>query len=83
MTDLLKAVHPRVAKEVAHLTYAQIGVTPEQRQWPFVRIAVGIDSALKEFVALLPTDFIRPAVETAQVPQGPVTEVGSKGPSGA
>ncbi len=45
LSELLKTVHPRVRKEVAHLTYARARITSEQRQWPFVRIAVEIVKA--------------------------------------
>ncbi len=84
LTDLLRRVHPRVGKEVAHLTYARIGITEEQRQWPFVRIAIEIGAALREFLSLLPPDFPKPPPPspqlTTEVPnQGFVTEVGSKG----
>ena len=60
MTDLLKTVHRRVAKEVAHLTYARVEITDEERKWPFVQVAIDIDRVLKEFIALLPPDFPKP-----------------------
>jgi len=86
MHDLLNTVHPRVGKEVAHLTYSRIGITDEQRRWPFVQIAVEINLALREFLALLPLGFSRPPttalLAAAQVPPGLITEVGSKGLSG-
>lgn len=82
MTDLLKTVHRRVGQEVAHLTYARAAITDEQRRWPFVKIAVDIDSALREFANLLPADLIKPPAPgfpaMTQAPQGVVTEVGSK-----
>jgi hypothetical protein len=83
ISNLLEAVHPRVGKEVAHLTYLRICITDEQRRWPFVKIAVEINLALREFVNLLPSDFPTPPTPglptTVQASQGFVTEVGSKG----
>ena len=82
MTDLLKTVRRRVGQEVAHLTYARAAITDEQRKWPFVEITVDIDSEIREFANLLPVDLIKPPPPgfsvMIQVPQGIVTEVGSK-----
>ena len=88
-TKALENAHPRVAKEVAHLTYARIVITEEQRRWPFPRIAADLGLALREFVRLLPDDFIKPlAIRESTSPPpippegGPITEAGSKGLGG-
>ncbi len=59
-SDLLKGVHKRVAKEVAHLTYARIGITPEAKQWQFNAIAVELVQVFQKFANLLPADLTKP-----------------------
>ncbi len=55
-TESLKMIHKRVGKEVAHLTYARLDITPEAKQWPFVQIAYEINIAFSEFLKRVPTD---------------------------
>lgn len=59
-SDLLKGVHKRVAKEIAHLTYARIGITPEAKRWPFVAITTDLLQVFQRFASLLPADLTRP-----------------------
>jgi len=37
-TDLLEKAKKRADKEVAHLTYTRLEITPEQKQWEFLKI---------------------------------------------
>jgi len=53
-SQLLTTIHKRVGKEVAHLTYARLAVTPEAKQWSFVNIANEIGAVLKKFLQLVP-----------------------------
>ena len=50
MPPLLKDVDARVGKEVAHLTYARLEVTPEKKEWRFVEIAVALEAIIALFV---------------------------------
>jgi len=50
-SELLKGVHKRVGKEVAHLTYARLGVTAEEKQWQFAQIFNEINGVFKIFLA--------------------------------
>jgi len=59
-TKALERVHGRVAKEVAHLTYARLDVTPEAKGWPFMDIAKDINTVMDEFLGMLPDDLLGP-----------------------
>jgi hypothetical protein len=54
MPPILKDVDTRVGKEIAHLTYARLTVTPDKKQWRFVQIAVAIEGIIKLFVDNVP-----------------------------
>ena len=62
-TQILKKVHRRVAKEVAHLTYDRQYVTPEMKGWPFLQIAKDIKVALNEFLRIVPEKLLGPRWE--------------------
>jgi hypothetical protein len=49
-TEILKTVHRRVGKEIAHLTYSRQEVDPEMKQWPFVQIGQEILSICEIFL---------------------------------
>jgi hypothetical protein len=53
---LLEKVDKRVGKELAHLTYARLGISLEDKQWPFVKIANEIENMVKVFVENVPED---------------------------
>ena len=59
-TDLLKSVHRRVAKEVAHLTYARQVVTPETKPWPFVQVANDVNAVFSRFLSKVPLNSLGP-----------------------
>lgn len=48
------AVDRRVAKEVAHLTYARLKVTRQEKQWPFLEIAQDMAIIVTKFNSLVP-----------------------------
>lgn len=56
----LDAIHPRVGKEVAHLTYARQDVTPETKPWPFIEIANEINAIFTEYIKLVPPENLDP-----------------------
>lgn len=59
-TKTLERVHRRVAKEVAHLTYARQQVTPQAKGWPFMDIAKDINTVIDDFLGMLPDDLLGP-----------------------
>lgn len=54
MPPILRDVDARVGKEVAHLTYARLAVTPERKAWHFVEIAVALEAIITVFVSNVP-----------------------------
>jgi hypothetical protein len=54
LSPTLQMVDGRVGKEVAHLTYARLAVTPEQKLWPFIEIARDMARVVIEFDRLAP-----------------------------
>jgi len=44
----------RAGKEVAHLTYARLDVTPETKLWPFIKIANEIAEIIDTFLEHIP-----------------------------
>jgi hypothetical protein len=59
-SETLEAIHRRVGKEVAHLTYARHDVTPETKPWPFIEIANEVNSIFTEFIKLVPPKNLDP-----------------------
>ena len=57
-SDLLASVHRRVAKEVAHLTYARQEVTPDTKPWAFVQIANEVNAAFGAFLSIVPINHL-------------------------
>lgn len=58
--SVLEWVRRRVGKEVAHLTYARLVVTPEEKPWPFLEIAQAYDAAVQKFIGLVPRNLLGP-----------------------
>ena len=54
LTELLKSSKRRAGKEVAHLTYARLDVTPETKPWAFIQIANEISSIINIFLQHVP-----------------------------
>ena len=54
LTELLKLSKWRAGKEVVHLTYERLEVTPETKPWPFVQIVNEITSVINVFIQQVP-----------------------------
>jgi len=50
ITPLLDKAKKRANKEVSHLTYARINITPEEKKWYFVKIFQDMNRAFDVFV---------------------------------
>ncbi len=50
ITPVLEKAKKRAGKEIAHLTYARLKVTPESKPWEFVEIANEVNSVLTVFL---------------------------------
>jgi hypothetical protein len=74
IAETIKGVDWRVGKEVAHLTYARLGVTPEAKVWPVIQIANEISRTFDVFRGNVSADRLDPRLRLA------VGENGSKGP---
>jgi len=55
-TSALKLARERAGKEVAHLTYARLNVTPDTKPWPFLEIAQDVSKAFGVFLQHAPKD---------------------------
>jgi hypothetical protein len=58
---ILNAVRQRVGKEIAHLTYARVSVTPEAKHWHFLEIAAAMQSVLERLLAVVPRTRLGPS----------------------
>lgn len=54
----LTNVKKRVGKEVAHLTYSRLKVTPDTKSWPFVDIAKDMIKVFDKFLEKVPKDLL-------------------------
>jgi hypothetical protein len=54
--DSLELIQGRVGKEIAHLTYARLRVTPEAKKWQFGNVAREINSIVLEFLRMVPKE---------------------------
>jgi len=66
VSPILDAVRKRVGKEVAHLTYARVTVTPDAKQWRFLDIAKDMESLVRCFVAAVPKSRLGPSWHPAE-----------------
>lgn len=53
-SELLKKARLRAHKEIVHLTYARLNVTPETKPWMFIEIANAMHSVLEVFLQHVP-----------------------------
>ncbi len=53
-SGLLKTIHKRVGKEIAHLTFLRLDLTDDGKQWDCVNIAKDIAIVLREFLSVVP-----------------------------
>lgn len=56
LSELLSTAKRRAGKEVAHLTYARLVVTPDTKPWPFVAIANEVASVMEVFLKNVPKE---------------------------
>ncbi len=56
LSQSLSQAKRRAGKEVAHLTYARLDVTPETKPWSFVQIANEISTVMNVFLQNVPKD---------------------------
>jgi hypothetical protein len=54
MPEVLNDVNRRVGKEVVHLTYARLAVTPDQKPWPFLAITDAMQAIMTRFATPVP-----------------------------
>ena len=62
-TELLEDVHRRVGKEVAHLTYVRLELGPDDKEWPFLRLANDLRIPLFHFLKMAPRHNLGPKWE--------------------
>ena len=58
LSDSLSTSRKRAHKEIAHLTYARLEVTPETKGWKFVEIANEIRSVMDLFIRNVPKNLL-------------------------
>ena len=58
---ILADVRQRVGKEVAHLTYGRLTVTPETKLWLFRDIAEAVEAVLRRFLGAVPKSRLGPS----------------------
>ncbi len=56
LSQTLSQAKRRAGKEVAHLTYARLDVTPETKPWLFVQITNEISTVMTVFLQSVPQD---------------------------
>ncbi len=57
-TEILNAAKKRADKEVAHLTYSRLKVTPEKKPWNFTEISNDLQVVVAKFIELVPRDIL-------------------------
>ena len=60
-TKLLGVIHKRVGKEVAHLTYARLDVTAQEKQWQFAQIADDMNAVFDTFLTNVAKEKLGPS----------------------
>ncbi len=54
ITQVLEKAKKRAGKEIAHLTYARLDVTPEQKPWEFLPIFNDMNKVIELFLSMAP-----------------------------
>jgi hypothetical protein len=57
-TAVLEEAKSRADKEIAHLTYARLKVSPEQKPWEFLPIHDDLNKAIERFLSLVADDLL-------------------------
>jgi hypothetical protein len=60
LSELLSQAKRRAGKEIEHLTYARLDVTPETKPWHFVQIASEIYAVINVFLQKVSKDKLGP-----------------------
>ncbi|MBK9928198.1 MAG: hypothetical protein IPP66_23265 [Anaerolineales bacterium] len=58
ITEILINAKKRADKEIAHLTYNRLDITPEQKPWEFIRIFSNLQAPIKIFLENASTDLL-------------------------
>ena len=58
ITEILKVAKTRADKEVAHLTFARLKVTPEKKPWNFLELSNDLQVVINKFIELVPRDIL-------------------------
>ncbi len=58
MTEILEVAKDRADKEVAHLTFARLKVTPDQKGWNFLEISNDLQAVINKFIELVPREIL-------------------------
>lgn len=57
-TDILKNARKRAHKEIVHLTYERLNVTPEAKAWSFLDIARDVHTVMGVFLRHVPKELL-------------------------
>jgi hypothetical protein len=57
-TGLLNKAKTRADKEVAHLTYTRLDITPEDKHWDFAKICNDLQVLINLFLNTIPLEFL-------------------------
>ena len=57
-TKVLERAKKRADKEVAHLTYVRLGITPDQKNWYFEEVYKDIQTLIEIFLKSIPRDLL-------------------------
>jgi hypothetical protein len=60
LPDSLANLRTRVGKEITHLSYVRLTVTPDTKPWPFVTIADAIEGLVHRFIQSAPLEHLAP-----------------------
>jgi hypothetical protein len=55
-SELIKTVHKRVGKEIAHLTYERLKQTLETKKWKYIDIANEVVDLINLFIEIVPDE---------------------------
>lgn len=56
--EILQVAKKRADKEVAHLTYSRIDITPEDKLWDFVQLHEELQKAISAFIKDVPRELL-------------------------
>lgn len=62
-TEVLEKAYARANKEIAHLTFSRLDVTPEKKQWDFESISIDLNKTIEKFLELVPENLLDPSLK--------------------